>query len=125
TDLIFKNINLELKSGETLGIVGKNGAGKTTLMKIMAGDLSYDEGTLSVPKNTSVGYSTQQMTLESNRTVREEMLKPFAELLEVRKEMEEITQWLSAHEYSNPNYEDQLNRFESLQNRFEANDGYN
>ena len=125
TDLIFKNINLEIKSGETLGIVGKNGAGKTTLMKIMAGDLSYDEGTLSVPKNTSVGYLTQQMTLESNRTVHEEMLKPFADLLEMRKEMEEITQWLSAHEYSHPNYDDQLNRFESLQNRFEASDGYN
>lgn len=125
TDLIFKDINLEIKSGETTGIVGKNGAGKTTLMKIMAGDLPYDEGTLSVPKGTSTGYLTQQMTMESDRTVREEMMKPFAELLDIRKEMEEITAWLSEHEYNNQNYEDKLKKFESLQNRFESSDGYN
>lgn len=125
TDLIFENVNLEVKSGETTGIVGKNGAGKTTLMKIMAGELSYDEGTISVPKGTSIGYLTQQMTLESSQTVREEMMRPFSGLLELKAEIEGITGWLAEHDYSHSKYEDQLRRFEHLQNRFENEDGYN
>lgn len=125
TDLIFENINLEVKSGETTGVVGKNGAGKTTLMKIMAGELSYDEGTISVPKGTSIGYLTQQMTLESSQTVREEMMRPFSRLIELKTEIEEITGWLADHDYNHSNYEDQLRRFEQLQSRFENEGGYN
>ncbi|WP_026090335.1 ABC-F family ATP-binding cassette domain-containing protein [Salinicoccus carnicancri] len=125
TDLIFENVNLEIKSGETTGIVGKNGAGKTTLMKIMAGELSYDEGTISVPKGTSIGYLTQQMALESSQTVREEMMRPFSALLELKAEIERITGWLAEHDYNHSKYEDQLRRFEQLQNRFEYEDGYN
>ncbi|WP_411842599.1 ABC-F family ATP-binding cassette domain-containing protein [Salinicoccus sp. HZC-1] len=125
TDLIFENVNLEVKSGETTGIVGKNGAGKTTLMKIMAGELSYDEGTLSVPKGTSIGYLTQQMTLESSQTVHEEMMRPFSGLLDLKSEIEEITLWLAEHNYNDEKYEDQLKKFEQLQNRFEGDDGYN
>lgn len=125
TDLIFENVNLEVKSGETTGIVGKNGAGKTTLMKIMAGELSYDEGMLSVPKGTSVGYLTQQMALESSQTVREEMMRPFSDLLELKANLDEITLWLSEHDYNNTQYEEQLQKFEQLQNRFEGDDGYN
>src|SRR5699024_10536532 len=107
------------------GIVGKNGAGKTTLMKIMAGELSYDEGTISVPKGTSIGYLTQQMALESSQTVREEMMRPFSGLLELKAEIDRITEWLAEHDYSHSKYEDQLRRFEQLQNRFENEDGYN
>ena len=68
---ILKNINLEVKSRETIGIVGGNGAGKTTLMKIMADELSYDGGNISTPKDISIGYLTQEMSLESDKTVRE------------------------------------------------------
>ncbi|AKG74754.1 ATP-binding cassette domain-containing protein [Salinicoccus halodurans] len=125
TDLIFDQVNLEIKSGETTGIVGKNGAGKTTLMKIMAGELSYDEGTVSVPKGTSIGYLTQQMTLESSQTVREEMMRPFSALLKLKSDIESITHWLSEHDYSHEQYDDQLKKFEQLQNRFENADGYN
>ena len=40
----LKNISLELKKGETLGVIGGNGAGKSTLLKLLSGILDPDEG---------------------------------------------------------------------------------
>lgn len=125
TDLIFDNITLEIKSGETIGIVGKNGAGKSTLMKVMAGETNQDEGTISVPKNISVGYLTQQMALESEQTVYDEMMKPFENIMNIKKEMDLETEWLSKHEYDHPKYQDHIEKFEHLQNKFEQYNGYN
>jgi len=43
-----KNLNLEIKKGEILGVVGKNGSGKSTLLKLITGVLQPDEGTIEV-----------------------------------------------------------------------------
>jgi lipopolysaccharide transport system ATP-binding protein len=43
-----KNLDLEIKKGEILGIVGKNGSGKSTLLKLITGVLTPDEGTINV-----------------------------------------------------------------------------
>ncbi len=43
-----KNLNLEVKKGEILGIVGKNGSGKSTLLKLITGVLTPDKGSIKV-----------------------------------------------------------------------------
>jgi len=45
---VLNNISLEIKKGESYGILGKNGAGKTTLLQIIAGVLQPSSGTVSV-----------------------------------------------------------------------------
>lgn len=47
----LKNINLELNSGEVIGIIGVNGSGKTTLLKLIAGIFSSDTGSVNLHKN--------------------------------------------------------------------------
>ncbi|MBM3418664.1 MAG: ATP-binding cassette domain-containing protein, partial [Bacteroidetes bacterium] len=44
---ILRNVNLILKRGELIGLVGKSGAGKSSLLKIMAGLLPINMGSLS------------------------------------------------------------------------------
>jgi lipopolysaccharide transport system ATP-binding protein len=46
--LALKNINLEIKQGESWGIVGRNGAGKSTLLKLICGILAPDKGSVAV-----------------------------------------------------------------------------
>src|SRR5699024_11305535 len=84
----------------------------------------YDSGNLTMPKGTSVGYLTQQMTLESSLTVLEEMRRPFAKLLALKDEMDEVTLWLENNEYTHEKYQDYVNKLERLQNSFENQDGY-
>ncbi|WP_415407447.1 ABC transporter ATP-binding protein [Sulfurovum sp. CS9] len=43
-----KNLNLEIKKGEIIGIVGKNGSGKSTLLKLITGVLTPNEGSIQV-----------------------------------------------------------------------------
>ncbi|MDW5471126.1 ABC-F family ATP-binding cassette domain-containing protein [Staphylococcus equorum] len=123
---IFNNVDFEVKTGERIGIVGRNGAGKSTLMKIIAGVETYDSGQVSKSKNLKLGYLTQQMTLNTNQTVFDEMSKPFESMKKLESEMKFETDWLAQHadEYDTESYKNHIDRYESLSNQFEQQEGY-
>jgi len=56
---VLKELNLDIRSGEKIGLVGQNGAGKTTLAKILAGELRYDTGNIISSRRLNVGYLGQ------------------------------------------------------------------
>ena len=126
-EVIFSDVDFEVKTGERIAIVGRNGAGKTTLMKIIAGVESYDEGNISKGKQVTMGYLTQQMTLDSNDTVMNEMKKPFKDVINIEDKMKTLTDWLSIHadEYDQDLYKEKLSQYEALFNQYELMDGYN
>ncbi|WP_425255473.1 ribosomal protection-like ABC-F family protein [Mammaliicoccus sciuri] len=126
-EVIFSDVDFEVKTGERIAIVGRNGAGKTTLMKIIAGVESYDEGNISKGKQVTMGYLTQQMTLDSNDTVMNEMKKPFKDVINIQDKMKTLTDWLSIHadEYDQDIYKEKLSQYEALSNQYELMDGYN
>jgi len=51
--LALKNINLEIKKGESWGIVGSNGAGKSTLLRLICGVIAPDSGSIKIKGNIS------------------------------------------------------------------------
>ncbi|OIQ43497.1 MAG: elongation factor 3 [Roseobacter sp. MedPE-SWde] len=63
-DPLFSDLDLVVQPGDRVALVGRNGSGKSTLMKVMAGLVEADAGTLVVPSGRSVGYMEQdpQMT---------------------------------------------------------------
>ena len=67
----LKNINLEVRSGEVFGLIGKNGSGKSTVLRVISGIYPPDEGTCKVAGNISLlagigtGFSAHQTGIEN------------------------------------------------------------
>lgn len=76
--IIFEDLSLHIRKGETVGLIGPNGAGKTTLLKLVTGDKKPDKGLIVLGSNVRVGYySQEQERLDSNLTVLEEIMDKY------------------------------------------------
>src|SRR6185369_654126 len=71
--VVFPGIDLAVKRGEKIGIIGVNGAGKTTLLRMIAGELPYDSGSIKIGSGVQVGYYAQHHaeTLDMGATIYE------------------------------------------------------
>lgn len=63
------DINLEIKKGEFVGIVGRSGSGKTTLSNIIAGLLEPSSGSVKIEGNNIWDFSDKKMSLFRNKTL--------------------------------------------------------
>jgi ABC-type multidrug transport system ATPase subunit len=68
---VLRGIDLDLRPGALVGIVGENGAGKSTLLKILSGELRPDRGT--VRHQGRFGYCPQDVVLNDALTVRQHL----------------------------------------------------
>jgi ATP-binding cassette subfamily F protein uup len=68
---LFENVSLGISEGERLGLIGANGSGKSTLLKILSGRMEPDSGTVSLRRNTRVGYVPQEAEFPEGQTVEE------------------------------------------------------
>jgi ATP-binding cassette subfamily F protein 3 len=57
---ILDSASASLPARSRVGIVGRNGAGKSTLLKIIAGEMSADDGSVETPRGTRIGYVAQE-----------------------------------------------------------------
>ncbi|MCR5458202.1 MAG: ATP-binding cassette domain-containing protein [Clostridiales bacterium] len=90
TNIILDNVNFSINDNDKLGIVGINGAGKSTLAKLVSKDMVPTSGNIFLAKNKSIGYLAQNATIDSERTVFDEMLLAFPEAYTMDKRLEEI-----------------------------------
>lgn len=72
--VVYDGLDITVDRGERIGLVGPNGAGKSTLMKILAGVLPYEGGTVKYGHNVQPGYFAQHQSesLIAERSVLEE-----------------------------------------------------
>jgi ATP-binding cassette subfamily F protein 3 len=71
--VVFPGVDLTVRRGEKIGIIGVNGAGKTTLLRMLAGELPHDAGAIRIGNGVEVGYYAQHHadTLDLGATVYE------------------------------------------------------
>lgn len=90
-DKVLTNITFSLNEGERLGIVGVNGAGKSTLINIICGKISDYDGSVYIAKNYKVGVLQQHTDFKTDKTVYEEALLSFSELIDIEDKIEKLS----------------------------------
>ena len=86
-DALFHNVDLEIKRGEKIFLIGPNGCGKTSLFKILLEQYQQDSGTVRIGAGVDVGYYEQsQLSLHDEKEVIDEIwdLHPAMTQTEVR-----------------------------------------
>ncbi len=87
--VLFKDVSFMINPRDRIGLVGKNGAGKTTLLRLICGIDKPHEGTISKSSDVTFGYLPQQMTYSDTKTVFDEALSAFAELMTLERKIKE------------------------------------
>jgi len=123
---VLTNISLQVLERERIGLVGVNGAGKSTLLQIFAGEMSMDGGQIFKAKETRIGYLAQNSGLQSHRSIREEMLAVFADLIDLEHELRALEADMAdpAIQQDTKRYEDTLNRYAARSETFRERGGY-
>src|SRR5262247_3465750 len=88
--VLFVDASFQLNPGEKVGLVGPNGAGKTTLFRMIVGEESTDEGTVSVPKQLTIGYFRQDVEEMSGRSVLDEAIAGSGRVGDLHHELEAL-----------------------------------
>ena len=82
---LFRNLNLSIKRGEVVGLLGANGTGKTTLLKIINRYLRPDGGRIHYGAKVTIGYYDQeQHVLNDEKTIFEEISDAYPKLTHTR-----------------------------------------
>lgn len=102
---VLQNVQLQINKGSCFGLVGPNGAGKSTLIKILAGIIQADRGSVMMDQTKGIGYIPQEICLEE-RLSASDNLTLFGKIYGLRgttlqKHVEEVLQLIGLEHRKN------------------------
>lgn len=89
---LFENVDLTLQAGDRLGVIGVNGCGKSTFLKVVAGLVEPDKGSIWVAEGYRVGYLPQSPHVEGHLSVADAVYQSQAEVLQLWHEYEKVAE---------------------------------
>ena len=123
---LYKNVTLQIKSKDKIGLTGKNGAGKSTLMKLILGMERPSSGDISITKGFKLGYLPQELDYHSSSTIFNELVNANKEVVSITNRLDEINQQLTTRtDYESDSYLAILDELSELNERLIQLDGDN
>ena len=121
--IVFIETSTALNKGEKVGLVGPNGAGKTTLFRLITGQDQPDEGQVSIDRDVTIGYFSQDVGDMSGRSAVSEVMDGAGPVSTVAAELAELEAAMA-----DPERADEMDtiiaRYGEVQARFEELGGY-
>ena len=123
---LFHDVSYVVGDKDRIALVGKNGAGKSTMLKIIAGLQQPTSGTVSIPKEMTIGYLPQVMKLADTQTVRQEAETAFEDIHKLKAEVERLNnQMVERTDYESDEYHALIDRFTRESERYQMMGGGN
>ena len=119
---VLKNVSFHIEDYDKAAIVGINGAGKTTLLRIIMGELSADEGIVTLSKDKTIGYLSQHEAVSGDHTIYEELLSVKQDIIDMEQKMHTIEMQMKTA--SEDKLEQLMSTYANLTHAFEAANGY-
>lgn len=125
-DEILKDISFTVEDKDKIGLIGVNGSGKTTLFKILAQEISKDDGEIYIKKNLKIGYLQQHTNISSEKQVFDECLQVFEPLIEMEKNLRNLEQKISieSSKSKSERLNHLMNEYSQLLEEFDNLNGY-
>ena len=121
--ILFVEASAAIQRGEKVGLVGPNGAGKSTIFRLITKEESADDGQISVERNVTIGYFSQDVGEMSGRPAIAEVMAGAGAVSEVAAELKQLEDALG-----DPARVDEMDallaRFGDVQARFDNLGGY-
>ncbi|MDA3866240.1 MAG: ABC-F family ATP-binding cassette domain-containing protein [Salinivirgaceae bacterium] len=116
---LFEGITFKVNPRNKIGLAGRNGAGKSTLLKIIAGQQEYNEGTIAIAKETTIGYLPQHLKIEDKHTVMDETLTAFVHINKLEEEINELNNSIATRtDYESESYLNLITRVTEKSERY-------
>ncbi|MBN1046415.1 ABC transporter ATP-binding protein [Clostridium botulinum] len=80
--LILENLNLSIKYGDKVAIIGNNGTGKSTILKLILNEVNLDKGKITLGHNVKIGYLPQNVSFENEELTVLEVFREDINILE-------------------------------------------
>ncbi len=123
---LFDNISYIINPKDKIALVGKNGAGKSTMLKIIAGLQKPTSGNVAMPRDTTVGYLPQHITVSDTSTVVDEVRSAFSHVDRMRARLDEINnELLTRTDYESDAYQELIEAMTSLTDRLAIEESEN
>ena len=125
TKEVFSGVSFSVNSGDKVGIIGPNGAGKSTLLNILSGEDSCESGNVYKARDLTIGYFHQNDLFSSTRTIYEEMLSVFQDVIQMEQRLHELPDEIARlSEKGGGELEKALEEYDRLQIEFDRRNGY-
>ena len=121
--ILFVETSLQLNPGEKVGLVGPNGAGKTTVFRLITGEEAPDEGSVSVPRRTTIGYFRQDISELQGRSVLDETIAGSGDVGDLHHELKDLEAAMGDPDRAD-DMEKILHRFGEVLDAYQSHGGY-
>ncbi len=122
--VLLEDVSWHVKKRDRIGLTGPNGSGKTTLLKMLGGLQEADSGSIRMATGTTIGYLPQDGIVLHGRTLYDEVVLAFEDLLALRDEQHKIEEAMAEADENHTGLEKLLERYADVTERFKDRGGW-
>jgi len=119
---ILKEISFHIEDNEKVAIVGINGAGKTTLLRMLIGELTPDDGTVTFSKGATFGYLAQNQNIDSAHSIYEELREMKRDVIDLEKNIRQAEKDMDT--LTGSELEALMEKYAQMNHEFQLKNGY-